>query len=84
MYLIYEQRNYFRFFTRNCESIIKTLYEFSYRSISSKRRNSYKTFWFRSNNIGNSNEEMEDIMKIVKSLEESGLLIKVIIETIEK
>ena len=30
-----------------------------------------------------SNEEMEDIMKIVKSLEESGLLIKVISETIK-
>ena len=30
-----------------------------------------------------SNEEMEDIMKIVKSLEESGLLTKVIGETIE-
>ena len=28
-----------------------------------------------------SNEEMEDIMKIVKSLEESGLLIKGISET---
>ena len=28
-----------------------------------------------------SNEEMEDIMKIVKSLEESGLLIKEINET---
>ena len=30
-----------------------------------------------------SNEEMEDIMKIVKSLEESGLLIKGITETIK-
>ena len=30
-----------------------------------------------------SNEEMEDIMKIVESLEESGLLIKVISETIK-
>ena len=30
-----------------------------------------------------SNEKMEDIMKIVKSLEESGLLTKVIGETIE-
>ena len=30
-----------------------------------------------------SNEEKEDIMKIVKSLEESGLLIKVISETIK-
>ena len=30
------------------------------------------------------NEEMSDIMKIVKSLEESGLLIKVVSETIKK
>ena len=30
-----------------------------------------------------SNEEMEDIMKIVKSLEQSGLLIKGIRETIK-
>ena len=30
-----------------------------------------------------SNEEMEDIMKIAKSLEESGLLIKGIRETIK-
>ena len=30
-----------------------------------------------------SNEEMEVIMKIVKSLEESGLLVKVISETIK-
>ena len=31
-----------------------------------------------------SNEEMEDIMKMVKSLEESGLLIKEISGTIKK
>ena len=30
-----------------------------------------------------SNEEMDNIMKIVKSLEESGLLIKFVSETIE-
>ena len=30
-----------------------------------------------------SNEEMNDIMKIVKSLEESGLLIKGVSETIK-
>ena len=30
-----------------------------------------------------SNEEMEDIMKIVKSLEDSGLLLKGICETIQ-
>ena len=31
-----------------------------------------------------SNEEMEDIMKIVESLEESGLLIKRVSETVKK
>ena len=31
-----------------------------------------------------SNEKMEDIMKIVKSLEESGLLVKGISETMKK
>ena len=30
------------------------------------------------------NDEMEDIMKIVKSLEDCGLLIKVVIKLIEK
>ena len=38
-------------------------------------------FWLR--NINTNNEEMKDIMKIVTSLKESGLLIKGIIETIE-
>ena len=37
----------------------------------------------RNYNINNFNEEMEDIMKIVKSLEESGLLVKGISETIK-
>ena len=31
----------------------------------------------------NSNEKMNDIMKIVKSLEESGLLVKSVIKTIK-
>ena len=30
-----------------------------------------------------SNEEMDDITKIVKSLEDAGLLIKIVCETIE-
>ena len=30
-----------------------------------------------------SNDEMEDIIKIVKSLEDSGLLLKVVSETIQ-
>ena len=33
--------------------------------------------------LATSNEEMRDIMKIVKSFEESGLLIKGVSETIE-
>ena len=37
----------------------------------------------RNYNINNFNEEMEDIMKIVKSLEESGLLVKGISESIK-
>ena len=35
-----------------------------------------KCLWIRSTALTISNEEMEDIMKIVKSLEESRLLIK--------
>ena len=31
-----------------------------------------------------SNEEMNDLMKVIKSLEESGLLIRVVSETIKK
>ena len=38
---------------------------------------------FRTTALIISNEEIEDIMKIVKSLEESGLLIKEINETIK-
>ena len=38
-------------------------------------------FWLR--NINTNNEEMKDIMKIVTSLKELGVLIKGIIETIE-
>ena len=34
--------------------------------------------------IVTSNEEMEGIMKIIKSLEESGFLIEIISETIKK
>ena len=47
-----------------------------------------RNLWYRIYGSGGtgfiiSNEEMEDIMKIVKSLEESGLLIKGISETIK-
>ena len=38
-------------------------------------------FWLR--NINTNNEEMKDIMKIVNSLKDSGLLIEGITETIE-
>ena len=43
-------------------------------------------FWIRHGSINNfmiSNEEIEDIMKIVKSLKESGILIKDVNEKIE-
>ena len=42
-----------------------------------------KTFWSGDTKLIVSNEEMNDIMKIVKSLEESSLLIKGICETIQ-
>ena len=42
-----------------------------------------KTYGSRTTALITSNEEMEDIIKIVKSLEESGLLIKGISETIK-
>ena len=42
-----------------------------------------KMFGFRTTTLIISNEEMNDIMKIVKSLEESDLLIKSVSKTIE-
>ena len=42
-----------------------------------------KTYGSETTALITSNEEMEDMMKIVKSLEESGLLIKGISETIK-
>ena len=47
---------------------------------------SKEMFWIRHGSINNfmiSNEEIEDIMKIVKSLKESGILIKDVNEKIE-
>ena len=41
-----------------------------------------KMFWFDVTTLITSNEEMNDIIKIVKPLEESGLLIKHVSETI--
>ena len=41
-----------------------------------------KMFWLDVTTLITSNEEMHDIIKIVKSLEESGLLIKDVSETI--
>ena len=41
-------------------------------------------FGFGVTTLENSNEEMNDIIKIVKSLEESGFLIKGVSETIKK
>ena len=42
-----------------------------------------KMFWSGMTTMIISNDEMNDIMKIVTSLEDSGLLIKVVSETIE-
>ena len=42
-----------------------------------------KMFGFRNTTLIISNKEMNDIMKIVKSLEESGVLIKKVSETIK-
>ena len=42
-----------------------------------------KKFWIKYENINNFEWNINDIMKIVKSLEESGLLIKSITETIK-
>ena len=41
-------------------------------------------FGFGVTTLENSNEEMNDIIKIVKALEESGFLIKGVSETIKK
>ena len=42
-----------------------------------------KDAWFRNNNLNNFNDKMDDILKIVKSLENSGLLLKGVSETIQ-
>ena len=42
-----------------------------------------KIFWSRMTTLITSNEEMNDIMKVVTSLEKSGLLIKGVSETIK-
>ena len=51
--------------------------------ISNRRSYSYENVWTWFYNTEISNEEMNDIMKKVKSLEESGLLAKVVSETIK-
>ena len=42
-----------------------------------------ENFWIREETLIISNEEMEYVMKIVKSLDDSGLLIKGITQTIK-
>ena len=42
-----------------------------------------ENFWIREETLIISNEEMEHVMKIVKSLDDSGLLIKGITQTIK-
>ena len=43
----------------------------------------FKNVWIRHDNINNSKEELNTIMKILKSLEETDLLTKDISETIQ-
>ena len=47
------------------------------------RRGIKENLWIRLTTLITSNEEMEDIMKIVRSVKESGLIIKGISETIK-
>ena len=51
-------------------------------SSSLSNRHSYlkENLWIRSYNVGNSSEEIEDIMKIVRPFENRGLLIKAVSE----
>ena len=52
-------------------------------SISSQYKTSYKILGPGTTTLIISNEEMDDIMEIVKSLEDSGLLLKGVTKTIE-
>ena len=52
-------------------------------SISSRYRNTYKILAARTTTLIISNDEMKDIIRIVKSLEDSGLLLKRVSETIQ-
>ena len=42
-----------------------------------------KNTWFWNNNFNNSNEEMNDIMKIVQALEDSNILLKGVTKAIK-
>ena len=46
------------------------------KNVTSRSSQLKKNLWIRSKALIISNDEMEDIMKIVKLLEESGLLVK--------
>ena len=52
-------------------------------SISSRCRNTKKILGSETTTLVISSDEMEDIIKIVKSLEDSGLLLKGVSETIQ-
>ena len=52
-------------------------------NVSNKHSYSKENFWIWYDYTNNSKQEIDDITKIVKSLEQSGLPLKVVSETIE-
>ena len=52
-------------------------------NINNRRSYSQENVWIWICHLNNSNKELEDIMKIINSLDDSGLLIKGVSETIK-
>ena len=57
--------------------------EYIKKILGSGRRNSYSSASHNTTTLIISNNEIEDIIKIVKSLEDSGLLLKGVTETVQ-
>ena len=57
--------------------------EYIKKILGSDRRNSYSSASHNTTTLIISNNEIEDIIKIVKSLEDSGLLLKGVTETVQ-
>ena len=65
-------------------NVLKPLAKSVLKSLASADAAIYnKNAWIRCYNVNNIEEEMNDIIKIVKSLKESGLLIKGVSQTIK-